>query len=53
MRDQMIRSLKSRFVGIEDNQLLSVATLINSRFKDRFLIVILQKLVQKTCCRKK
>ena len=36
MKDQMIQSLKSRFAGIEDNQLLSVATLIDPRFKDHF-----------------
>jgi len=36
MKDQMIQSLKSRFAGIEDNQLLSVATLIDRRFKDQF-----------------
>ena len=34
MKDQMIQSLKSRFAGIEDNQLLSVATLTDPRFKD-------------------
>ena len=36
MKDKMIQSLKSRFAGIEDNQLLSVATLIDPRFKDCF-----------------
>jgi len=32
----MIQSLKSRFAGIEDNQLFSVATLTDPRFKDWF-----------------
>ena len=36
MKNQMIQSLKSRFAGIEDNQLLSMATLTDPRFKDRF-----------------
>ena len=36
MKEQMIHSLNSRFAGIEDNQLLSVATLTDPRFKDRF-----------------
>ena len=36
MKEQMIHSLNSRFAGIEDNHLLSVATLTDSRFKDRF-----------------
>ena len=36
MKEQMIHSLNLRFAGIEDNQLLSVATLTDPRFKDRF-----------------
>ena len=35
MKEQMIHSLNLRFAGIEDNQLLSVATLTDPRFKDR------------------
>ena len=36
MKEQMIHSLNLRFAGIEDNQLLSLATLTDPRFKDRF-----------------
>ena len=33
MKNEMVKSVKGRFVGIEDNYLLSVA---DPRFKDRF-----------------
>ena len=36
MKEQMIHSLNSRFAGIEDNHLLSVVTLTDPRFKNRF-----------------
>ena len=52
MKEQMIHSLNSRFAGIEDNHLLSVETLTDPRFKDRFLAVILLRLVLKTCYKK-
>ena len=53
MKDQMIQSLKSRFAGIEESRLLSVATLTDPSFKDHFLVVILQILVRKTYYKKK
>ena len=32
----MIKSLKSRFAGVEENRLLSIATILDPRFKDKF-----------------
>ena len=49
MKLEMIKSLKSRFAGIEDNKLLCLATLLDPRFKDNFLSTTLQESVQKTC----
>ena len=36
MKGEMIKSLKSRFSGIEENRLLSIATTLDPRFKDKF-----------------
>ena len=36
MKGEMIKSLKSRFAGIEENRLLSIATILDPRFKDKF-----------------
>ena len=36
MKEEMIKSLKSRFAGVEENVLLSIATLLDPRFKDKF-----------------
>ena len=36
MKGEMIKSLKSRFAGVEENRLLSVATILDPRFKDKF-----------------
>ena len=41
MKHQMVQSLKSRFAGIEDNKLLCLATLLDPRFKDNFLLTTL------------
>ena len=38
MKLEMIKSLKSRFAGIEDNKLLCLATLLDPRFKDKFFV---------------
>jgi len=36
MKLEMIKSLKSRFAGAEENRLLSIATILDPRFKDKF-----------------
>lgn len=36
MKGEMIKSLKTRFAGVEENRLLSIATIIDPRFKDKF-----------------
>ena len=36
MKREMIKSLKSRFAGIEENRLLSIATILDPRFKEKF-----------------
>ena len=36
MKGELIKSLKSRFAGIEENRLLSIATMLDPRFKDKF-----------------
>ena len=36
MKKEMTTSLKSRFAGIEENQLLAIATVLDPRFKDKF-----------------
>ena len=40
MKEEMIKFLKSRFAGVEENKLLSIATIVNPRFKDKFSVVI-------------
>ena len=35
MKNEMVKSVKGRFAGIEYNYLLSVATIVDPRFKDR------------------
>ena len=36
MKEEMMKSLKPRFAGVEENTLLSIATLLDPCFKDRF-----------------
>ena len=36
MKAQLLHSLKSRFSGIEENKELSLATILDPRFKDKF-----------------
>ena len=36
MKQEMTTSLKSRFAGLEENQLLAIATVLDPRFKDKF-----------------
>ena len=36
MKLEMIKSLKSRFAGVEENRLLYIATILDPRFKDKF-----------------
>ena len=36
MKEELIKLLKSRFAGIEENRLLSIATMLDPRFKDKF-----------------
>ena len=43
MKEEMITSLKTRFAGVEENKLLSIVTIVNIRFKDKFSVVILLK----------
>ena len=37
MKEEMIKFLKTRFAGVE---LLSIATIVDPHFKDKFLVVI-------------
>ena len=36
MKQEMTTSLKSRFAGLEENQLLAIATVLDPQFKDTF-----------------
>ena len=36
MKEEMIKSLKTRFAGAEENRLLSIATMLDPHFKDKF-----------------
>jgi len=36
MKLEMIRSLKSRFAGVDESRLLSIATILDPCFKDKF-----------------
>ena len=36
MKEEIITSLKIRFAGVEENKLLSIVTIVNPRFKDKF-----------------
>jgi len=36
MKLEMIKSLKSRFAGVKENRLLSIAMILDPRFKDKF-----------------
>ena len=40
MKEEMIKSLITRFARVEENKLLSIATIVNPRFKDKFSVVI-------------
>ena len=40
MKEEMITSLKTRFAGVEENKLLSIATIVNRRFKGKFSVII-------------
>ena len=40
MKEEMRKSLKTRFAGVEENKLLSMVTIVNPRFKDKFSVVI-------------
>ena len=47
MKGEMIKSLKSRFAGIEENRLLSIATILDPRFKDKFFASNIIKMTMK------
>jgi len=36
MKGEMIKSLKNRYAGIEENKLIAIATMLDHRFKDKF-----------------
>ena len=47
MKNEMVKSVKGRFTGIEDNYLLLVATIVDPRFKDRFFSSNISKSIAK------
>jgi len=47
MKGEMIKSMKSRFAGIEENRLLSIATILDPRFKDKFFTSNIMKTTMK------
>ena len=47
MKNEMVKSLKGRFAGIEDNYLFSAATIVDPRFKDRFFLSNISKSIAK------
>ena len=47
MKGEMIKSLKSKFAGIEENRLLSIATIFDPRFKDKFFASTIIKMTMK------
>ena len=47
MKKEMIKSLKSRFAGIEENRLLSIAIIFDSCFKDKFFASTIIKMTVK------
>ena len=47
MKGEMIKSLKSRFVGIKENRLLSLATILDPRFKDKLFASSIIKMTVK------
>ena len=42
MKEEMITSLKTRFAGVEENMLLSIATIVDPCFKDKFSVISLK-----------
>ena len=40
MKAELLKSLKTRFAGIEENKQLAVATMLDPRFKDKFFLGI-------------
>jgi len=52
MKNEMVKSVKGRFAGIEDNYLLSVATIVDPRFKDRFFSSNISKSIAKEAAQK-
>ena len=52
MKNEMVKSVKGRFAGIEDNYLLLVTTIVDPRFKTGFFLVIYQRTSQKKQYRK-
>ena len=40
MKAELLKSLKTRFAGIEENKQLAVATMLDPRFKDNFFLEI-------------
>jgi len=52
MKNEMMKSVKDRFTGIEDNYLLSVATIVDPRFKDRFFSSNISKSIAKEAAQK-
>ena len=53
MKEEMIKSLKTRFAGIEENKLLSIVTIVNPRFKNKFSVVISLKQQLEKCWKKR
>ena len=49
MKGELLKSLKSRFAGIEERKELCLVTLLDPRFKDNFFLGILLGLQSERC----
>ena len=53
IKEELIKSLKSSFAGIKENRLLSITTMLNPRFKDKFFASNITKTTLKEMLDKK
>lgn len=51
MKFEMLKSLKTRYAAVEENEYLAIATALDPRFKDKFSVVLVKELLLGYCWR--